>query len=515
MTRADQGERDVTTSSEALKTTVAPLTGEEYLESLRDGRRIYLGGELIDDVTAHPAFRNAAQMIARLYDTLHDPSLRDVVTRETDTGSGSRTHKYFAATRSSEELLGARDAIVHWSRMGFGFMGRTPDYKASFLATLGPNADYWGPFADNARRWYKEAEERNWYFNHVLLGPPVNRDKPMEASRDVFVRVTREVDGGFYVSGAKVVATGGPLTNFNFIAPLSMLPIKGDEFSVAFFLPVNAPGSSMICRASYEAAATSPFDYPLSSRVDENDAMLALDDVFVPWENTLFYRDPERARGWRPASAWVPRICFQACARLAVKFDFICGVLLKAIEATGAKEFRGVQVNAGEVIAWRDLFWSLSETQARHPDPGPGETVNPNYAAGRAYRAFAPRAWTRVREIVQDLVASGLIVMPSGAADFKNSELRPLLDRYYVGSGGYDAEQKVKLMKLLWDAIGTEFAGRHELYERNYAGNNESTTLDAYFAAHQNGNADQMKAFVQRCMDDYDLDGWKRPDLFN
>jgi 4-hydroxyphenylacetate 3-monooxygenase len=211
----------------------------------------------------------------------------------------------------------------------------------------------------------------------------------------------------------------------------------------------------------------------------------------------------------------VPRICFQACARLAVKFDFVCGVLLKAIEATGAKEFRGVQVNAGEVIAWRDLFWSLSETQARHPDPGPGETVNPNYAAGRAYRAFAPRAWTRVREIVQDLVASGLIVMPSGAADFKNSELRPLLDRYYVGSGGYDAEQKVKLMKLLWDAIGTEFAGRHELYERNYAGNNESTTLDAYFAAHQNGNADQMKAFVQRCMDDYDLDGWKRPDLFN
>ena len=123
--------------------------------------------------------------------------------------------------------------------------------------------------------------------------------------------------------------------------------------------------------------------------------------------------------------------------------------------------------------------------------------MNPNYAAGRAYRAFAPRAWTRVREIVQDLVASGLIVMPSGAADFNNPELRPLLDRFYVGSGGYDAEHKVKLMKLLWDAIGTEFAGRHELYERNYAGNNESTTLDAYFAAHQNGNADAMKAFAE------------------
>lgn len=505
----------MTTTTESATGAVAPLTGEEYLDSLRDGRKIYLDGELVDDVTTHPAFRNAAQMVARLYDTLHEPALREVVTRETDTGSGSRTHRYFAAMRTPEDLLGARDAIVQWSRMGFGFMGRTPEYKASFLATLGPNRDYWGDFSGNAERWYKEAQERNWYFNHVLLGPPVNRDKPMEASRGVFVHVTREVDGGFYVSGAKVVATGGPLTNFNFIAPLSMLPIKGDEFSVAFFLPVNAPGSSMICRASYEARATSPFDYPLSSRVDENDALLVLDDVFVPWENTLFYRDPERARGWRPASAWVPRICFQACARLAVKFDFIGGLLLKAIEATGAKEFRGVQVSAGEVLAWRDLFWSLSEAQARLPEPGPNGTLNPNYAAGRAYRAFAPRAWTRVREIVQDLVASGLIVMPSGSADFNNPELRLLLDRFYVGSGGYDALEKVKLMKLLWDAIGTEFAGRHELYERNYAGNNESTTLDAYFAAHQNGNADAMKAFAESCMADYDLSGWTRGDLFS
>ncbi len=493
----------------------SPLTGEEYLDSLRDGRTVFVNGESVDDVTTHPAFRNSARMVARLYDTLHDSSLRDLVTRETDTGSGTRTHKYFTAVRTPEEMLGARDAIAHWSRMGFGFMGRTPEYKASFLATLGPNADYWGDFADNARRWYAEAQERVWFFNHVLVNPPTNRDQPMEASKDVFVHATREVDGGFYVSGAKIVATGGPLTNFNFIAPLSTLPISGDEFSVSFFLPVNAPGSSMICRASYEAAATAPFDYPLSSRIDENDALLVLDDVFVPWENTLFYRDSERARNWRPASAWVPRICFQGCTRMAIKLEFISGLLLAALDATGAKEFRGVQVNAGEVLAWRDLFWSLSETQARNPDPGPGGSLIPNEAAGRAYRAFAPRAWTRVREIVQDLVASGLIVMPSGAADFNNPEIRPLLDRYYVGSGGYDAEHKIKLMKLLWDAIGTEYAGRHELYERNYAGNHESTTLDAYFAALHNGNASQFKAFADSAMADYDLSGWTNDDLFD
>ena len=110
------------------------LTGQEYLESIRDGRKVYVGRELVDDVTTHPAFRNSARMIARLYDTLHDPSFRGVVTRETDTGSGSQTHKYFTAMRTPEEMIAARDAIVHWSRMGFGFMGRTPaiwDMKSS------------------------------------------------------------------------------------------------------------------------------------------------------------------------------------------------------------------------------------------------------------------------------------------------------------------------------------------------------------------------------------------------
>ena len=51
-----------------------PFTGAEYLESLRDGREIWIYGERVKDVTTHPAFRNTARMIARLYDALHDPA---------------------------------------------------------------------------------------------------------------------------------------------------------------------------------------------------------------------------------------------------------------------------------------------------------------------------------------------------------------------------------------------------------------------------------------------------------
>src|ERR671936_301667 len=136
-----------------------PFTGSEYLESLRDGREVWIYGERVQDVTAHPAFRNPARMIARLYDALHDPATQSVLTCATDTGSGGYTHKYFRAPTSADDLVGARDAIAAWARMTYGWMGRTPDYKGAFLATLGADADLYIPYQANARHWYQETQE--------------------------------------------------------------------------------------------------------------------------------------------------------------------------------------------------------------------------------------------------------------------------------------------------------------------------------------------------------------------
>src|SRR5258708_34617552 len=91
-----------------------PQTGAEYLESLRDGRAVYIYGERVKDVTTHPAFRNSARMVARLYDALHDPANKDVLTSPTDTGSGRFTPPVFNATRHPDEQAAAPDAIAAW-----------------------------------------------------------------------------------------------------------------------------------------------------------------------------------------------------------------------------------------------------------------------------------------------------------------------------------------------------------------------------------------------------------------
>src|SRR5262245_7205605 len=331
--------------------TTRPLTGVEYLERLRDGREIWLYGERVKDVTTHPAFRNAARMVARLYDALHDPSQQAVLTTETDTGSGGRTHKFFRASRSAQELLEAREAIAAWARIGYGWMGRSPDYKAAFLATLGPHSEYYAPYQDNASRLYQATQEKVLFLNHALINPPVDRNRPPHEVEDVFVHVVHETDAGLIVSGAKVVATGSALTQYNFVGQYSTLPLQREEFAVVFVLPMGAPGLKLLCRPSYEMAAAvmgSPFDYPLSSRLDENDAILVLDNVLIPWENVLIYRDIEKVSNFFPASGFTNRFTFHGATRLAVKLDFIAGLLMKAVERTGSKQFRGGQAHIGD-----------------------------------------------------------------------------------------------------------------------------------------------------------------------
>jgi aromatic ring hydroxylase len=492
-----------------------PMTGEEYIETLRDERELYLYGERVKDVTSHPAFRNPARMIARLYDALHDPKRSGVLVAPTDTGSDGYTHRFFTTPHSVDDLVADQAAIAEWARMSYGWMGRSPDYKASFLGTLGANAEFYQPFEANARRWYAESQEKVLFWNHAIVHPPVDRNRPPDEVEDVFVHAERETDAGLIVSGAKVVATGSALAHYNFIAHYG-LPVRKRQFALVATIPMNAPGVKLICRPSYAAMSAvmgSPFDYPLSSRMDENDTILVLDKVLIPWENVFIYGSLSKVQQFSEQSGFFERFTFHGCTRLAVKLEFIAGLLAKALEITGTRDFRGVQARLGEVLAWRNLFWALSDAAARNPVPWKNGAVLPNPQYGMAYRWFMQTGYPRVREIVLQDVASGLIYVNSSAEDFKNDQIRPYLDKYLRGSGGREAVERVKVMKLLWDAVGTEFAGRHELYERNYAGSHENTRLELLFAQQSGGLIDQYKAFADTCLAEYDLDGWTAADL--
>ena len=282
-------------------------------------------------------------------------------------------------------------------------------------------------------------------------------------------------------------------------------------------VPTGAPGVRMISRVSNEQRAAvlgSPFDYPLSSRLDENDAILVLDNVFIPWEDVFLHGNVEQSNRFAPESGFNSRASMHGCTRLAVKLDFVCGLLAKALEITGASGFHGVQSKFGEVIAWRNTMWGLSDAMAKSDIPWHG-MVQPDARYAGAYRTISQIAYPAIKNIIETCVASGLIYLNSSADDFNVPELRACLDTYVRGSGGIDAETRVKTMKLLWDTIGTEFGARHELYEINYLGSNDVTRFANLFDAQGSGDMARMKAMVDTCMSEYDTRGWTVPDLIN
>ena len=486
------------------------LNGERFLDSLRDGRQIWFDGERVADVTTHPAFRNSVREVARLYDALHDPATRDRLT--TVDRFGHRTHAFFAPAYSADDLRASRDAIEVWQRMTFGWMGRTPDYKAAFMAQLAEGHDYYGTYSANGLNWYHRSARHVLYMNHVLIDPPVDRSRPRIDGRDVFVTIDSEDDNGIYVSGAKMVATGSVLTHATFVAVNSgvaarMEAGRDDDMAVVFIVDMDAPGLKVICRPSYEAAARHVFEAPLAARYDENDAVIVFDNAFIPWENVLVYREVERCKGFYANSGFFNRYNLHSATRLSVKLEFVTGLLMKGTEASGTADFRGVQAAIGELVAMRELVWSLTTAMVADPEPSIGNSVVPRLLTAAATRLYCTNAWNRVREIFETTLAGAPIFTVSSPNDLKNPELRPLIDRYFRGSG-IDAEARLKLFKLIWDALYSEFAGRHGLYERNYAGNQEQQRLDPLTWAEARGDAARYRALVDECLASYDLDGF-------
>ena len=486
------------------------LTGEEFLASLDDGREVWYDGEKVKHVAHHPAFRNVARNTARVYDSLHDPELKDDLTLVDK--FGITTHKFFAPSYSADELAAAREAIAIWQRLNYGWLGRTPDYKAAFMAQLAEGYDFYEPYGQNALNWYKKYAAKCLFLNHVLIDPPVDRGKARIDVRDVYLTVTKDDDRGIYVTGAKMVATGSALTHATFVAVNSgtaarMETGRDEDMALVFITDMDAPGLKLLCRPSYEYNAVSPFDAPLASRFDENDAVMIFEDAFIPWEYVLVYRNVDKCKGFYAESGFFNRYNLQAAVRLAIKLEFCIGLLMKGTDAAGTTNFRGVQTQIGELVSMRELLWALTTAMVLDPEPGIGGTVVPRLQTAAANRLFMTNVWHRVREIFEITLGGAPVYTVSSYRDMQTPELQPLIERYYRGTD-LPGPERVKLFKLIWDAMYSEFAGRHALYERNYAGNQGQQRLDALRWSYARGDADRYKALVDQCLSDYDVDGW-------
>jgi len=453
-------------------------TGAEHIASLKDGRAVFIDGELVADVTAHPAFRNAVRAAAELYDFQARPENIELMTFQPD-GSNRRVNRGWQMPRNYEELVQRRKALQAWAALSCGFCGRSPDHLSSSLVGQRMGLDAFakhGParakaFAD----YFDYARNDDLYISYVIINPQAERTKDWgQQVEELVARIVDEDSTGITIRGAKMLGTGAVMANELLVA--NMQPLKPGEEDIAFScaLPMNAKGLRILSRKSYEAHAVSVFDNPLSSRFDENDALVYFDDVKVPWDRVFVYRDTDMCRAQFHDTPGHVYQNYQAQIRLTVKLTFLAGLARRVTEAIGTTRIPSIVEQLGTLAAQVGMVNSmLSGMEASGVQLGEWYVPNKHYMY--AAQVITQDLYPRVAQTVRDLAGGALIMLPSSAADFANPELAKIIGKTQR-SAAMAPQDKVKFLKAAWDAIGSEFGSRHLQYEMFYAGARFVTT---------------------------------------
>ena len=479
-------------------------TGAEHLRSLQDGRSVYLDGELVKDVTEHKAFRNAVRSAAALYDYQARPENIEAMTFRPE-GARRRVNRGWQMPKSYEEMVERRKALQAWAALSGGFLGRSPDHLASSLIGQLMGIDVFrrhGEARAKALADYVDyATKADLFLTYVIINPQAERTKSWgEQAEDMVARIVDEDSTGITIRGAKMLGTSSIMANEVFVA--SMQPLKPGEEDLAFScaLPMNAKGLRVLSRKSYEAQATSVFDNPISSRFDENDALMYFDDVKVPWERVFVYRDTDMCRAQfhdTPSHAYQN---YQAQIRLSVKVAFLAGLARRITEAIGTAKIPSVTEQLGLIAAQAGMVNAMLQGMEASGVQFKQWWI-PNKHYMYSAQVVTQELYPRLVQSIRDLAGGALIMLPSSVLDFANPEIRAIIEKTQR-SASMDPEHKVKFMKAAWDAIGSEFGSRHMQYEMFYAGARFVTTGHSFRTYDWNG----ATALVEALLASYDLD---------
>jgi 4-hydroxyphenylacetate 3-monooxygenase len=478
-------------------------TGAEHIRSLKDGRTVYIDGRLVPDVTVHPAFRNSVASAARLYDFQARPENLELMTFVPD-GANRRVSRAWQMPRNHAEMVLRRKALQAWAALSCGFMGRAPDHLASALVgqRMGIEvfAKHGAERATALANYFEEARRNDYFLTYVIINPQAERAKDWGDQGDELVaRIVDEDSAGITIRGAKMLGTSAIMANEVLVANLQ--PLKPGEEALAFScaLPMGAKGLRVLSRKSYEGAAVSVFDNPISSRFDENDALIYFDDVKVPWERLFVFRDTDMCRAQfhdTPGHAYQN---YQAQIRLSVKIRFLVGLAHGLTEAIGTTNIPSVREQLGFLAAQAAMVDAMLAGMEAEGTMR-GEWYVPNRHYMYAAQVLTQDLYPRVVNTLRDLSGGALIMLPSSIRDFADPALEKII-RTTQRSAAMTPEAKVKFLKAAWDAIGSEFGSRHTQYEMFYAGARFVTTGHSYRTFDWTG----AKAMVEELMASYDL----------
>ena len=451
-------------------------TGREYREALHDGRRVWVVGEgLIEDVTLHPATRAMVDEYAAWYDRHHEAAWRDVLLAPPDAG-GARVPWAFALPRTPADLRAMGQSYAATIFPTAGNVTHTPGYGNLIALGLHDVVRQRNVSAEQiaSAAAYRELIAHTGRFltfsaGAATIGARLREDPDQRAA----LRIVRESSAGLVLSGKVGMHTSPAFAEDVYIGAHSGVDREGHR--ATFIVPVSAPGVTVLCR-KIAARHANPFLAPLSSRFDELDGQMWLQDVLVPWDRVfLTEASPD------PIAAW----CFwhQLYAWLA-KAEFTLGLALACAHAMGLKDHEPTIEYLIDLVIDVQTVRSCQTAAELDPDRSVEGYCMPGRAHVAAGSIALQKARQRMAEILRIVPGSSLVVAPSDR-DLSAPEVGAGLEESF-GGGGYTALQRAALLQLAADHVASALDGRESAFE-----------------LHANGGLPAWRARLRRAFPDY------------
>lgn len=440
-------------------------TGDEYRESIRDGRVVSINGERVKDVTVHPAFKPVIDIRALIYDLQHEAATQDALTYlEPD---GDRCAIGLRLPFDKQDWRDKRAAVDLILRHIGGVVTRMGDETIGEMWSLWDGKDILNEidprFSENIERHIKECIRLDPFHVSANTDPKGDRSKrPQEQDPDMLVRVVKETDAGIVIRGAKY-ETAAAYANQAFLKPTiaNWGDSKLSEYAVGCIVKMNAPGVTHICRTGF--AGRAPLDdYPLSNRFDEIDTLMVLDDVLIPWEDVLFYQHTRAAAFIRTTLHRYS--AFPYVQRTLSYADLLIGAALWNVRQTGLEKQPAVQEKLSEIAVWREGINAHLTASVELAEDSPNGLKMPNQSLLMTGRVHALNNLARMMHIARELCGGQICVTPDIAA-FEAEGTKHWLEKFYSINESWQSEDRRKLLALARDLLNSDYAGHRLTFQ--------------------------------------------------
>ena len=430
-------------------------TPQQYFESLKDGRVVYCLGERVEDVTQHPILKICADWMAVDYVLQQDPRYQDLITEKNE--KGERVSFVFVPQKSREDLLRLREIVKLWARICFGkpsgakFVGKD-GLNAITVATPRIDRQFGTNYAERVEGYRKYLQDND--LSVALAMTDVKGDRSLKPSKqvqhqDFYVRVVEERADGIVVRGAKTHISMAPLSNEILVVPCRAMREDDKAYALAFAVPANAKGLTLISAEPEIKDPGNYFDYPISASLYINDATVVFDDVFIPNERVFLKEEWQFAGDVAYMFGNFHRLSAETYK--AVELELLTGAAALMAEYNGIERFAHVQ----DKLTWLTMLTEATETMGlaacEHcvSEPGSG-LVYPNPMTANIAKLFFADNWHQASKYLQD-IAGGIVATIPSSKDYYNPETHDMMEKYFAGKAGVPTEDRLRLVRLIRD----------------------------------------------------------------